>query len=484
MMMALLHRKIRKRDHLLRPIGAALAIAVAVSGVQAQNTQTPVESSIKSKEARELELDRVRINMEEAAQRQKALKEEIAAFDKDQAAVNRALIEAAKRSQELEATIDEAESRLAILSAEGNKLRQSLSKKRALMAEVLGALQRMGKKPPPALLIRPEDALASVRSAILLGAVLPEIRSETDILLGEMQALTENTRKIETEKTTLAEDLNALAEDETRLTLLIEEKKQLATRSRENLQSEQEKIEKLANEAVSLVDLINKLETQIESAAVAANAAKSADKKRRQEELKRLAKAEAALESGPDKNGSKEGVLGSKLGDTGRIEPAIAFRTAKGSLPLPVSGVQLYAFGSANKSASTVGSAAGSVNRNVAYATRPNARVRAPADGWVVYAGPFRSYGQLLILNAGEGYHIVLAGLSQVNVETGRFVLAGEPVGRMGTTRIAAVGLENLGSTRPVLYVEFRKDGKSIDPSPWWAQKRVSSNQKGPDNDS
>ena len=93
----------------------------------------------------------------------------------------------------------------------------------------------------------------------------------------------------------------------------------------------------------------------------------------------------------------------------------------------------------------------------------------APADGWVVYAGPFRSYGQLLILNAGSGYHIVLAGMETINAELGSFVLAGEPVAMMGARRIASAEAVGVESSRPVLYVEFRKDGKSIDPSPWWA---------------
>jgi septal ring factor EnvC (AmiA/AmiB activator) len=101
--------------------------------------------------------------------------------------------------------------------------------------------------------------------------------------------------------------------------------------------------------------------------------------------------------------------------------------------------------------------------------TRTSSRVVSPADGWVVYAGPFRSYGQLLILNAGNGYHVVLAGMDRIDVEMGQFVLAGEPVAVMGTRRIASAGAVDMETSRPVLYVEFRKNGNAIDPSPWWA---------------
>ena len=93
----------------------------------------------------------------------------------------------------------------------------------------------------------------------------------------------------------------------------------------------------------------------------------------------------------------------------------------------------------------------------------------APADGWVVYAGPFRSYGQVLILNAGDGYHIVLAGMERIDAALGQFVLGGEPVAVMGSTRLASIGDVDHTSAQPILYVEFRKDGNSIDSAPWWA---------------
>jgi septal ring factor EnvC (AmiA/AmiB activator) len=101
-------------------------------------------------------------------------------------------------------------------------------------------------------------------------------------------------------------------------------------------------------------------------------------------------------------------------------------------------------------------------------ATRASAQVTAPCDGWVVYSGPFRSYGQLLILNAGGGYHVLLAGMERISVDLGQFVLTGEPVAVMGGAPLAA-SLVAVGSSQPVLYIEFRKDGTPVDPSPWWA---------------
>jgi septal ring factor EnvC (AmiA/AmiB activator) len=92
-------------------------------------------------------------------------------------------------------------------------------------------------------------------------------------------------------------------------------------------------------------------------------------------------------------------------------------------------------------------------------------------DAWVVYAGPFRSFGQLLILNAGGGYYILLAGMQRIDVALNQFVLAGEPVATMGETSEAAA-TTGVGTGQPVLYIEFRKDGVSIDPTPWWTKSQ------------
>jgi murein hydrolase activator len=127
---------------------------------------------------------------------------------------------------------------------------------------------------------------------------------------------------------------------------------------------------------------------------------------------------------------------------------------------LPTQGKHLKRFGDAD--------AAGRTLKGISLQTRGEARITAPADGWVVYAGEFRSYGQLLIINMGGGYHVLLAGMSRIDVSLGQFVLAGEPVAEMGNSAAPSQGGED--NSRPVLYVEFRKDGRPIDPDPWWAE--------------
>jgi septal ring factor EnvC (AmiA/AmiB activator) len=77
-----------------------------------------------------------------------------------------------------------------------------------------------------------------------------------------------------------------------------------------------------------------------------------------------------------------------------------------------------------------------------------------------------------LIINAGGGYYVLLAGMDQISVDVGQFVLAGEPVATMGDTPLMALSGSAIEKNTPVLYVEFRKDGGSIDPGPWWAKSQ------------
>ena len=148
------------------------------------------------------------------------------------------------------------------------------------------------------------------------------------------------------------------------------------------------------------------------------------------------------------------------LKDPGRLAPAVAFASARGHLPLPVNGVRIREFGAPDS--------LGGTEKGFTIATRAGAQVTAPCDGWVVYAASFRNYGQVLILNAGGGYHVVLAGMERISVDVGQFVLTGEPVAMMGSGPQVAATLAS-GSSQPVLYVEFRKDGTPVDPGPWWA---------------
>ena len=95
----------------------------------------------------------------------------------------------------------------------------------------------------------------------------------------------------------------------------------------------------------------------------------------------------------------------------------------------------------------------------------PAARVTAPCGGRVAFAGPFRSYGMLLILDCGGGYHFVLSGFERLDVSVGMAAQAGEPVGAMPAWDPRDTGRG--ATSRPALYIELRRDGQPVNPAPF-----------------
>ena len=387
---------------------------------------------------REQELEAARTEQRNAAEREKKLRDEVTALGADRTQLNRQLIDSATNVRTIETKIGDAEKRIVALDDREVTIRQSLEARRDEIAEVLAALQRAGRRPPPALLARPEDALQSLRTAMLLGAVVPDMRGRAEKLSADLGELLRLRTEIAQEKTRLGVDRDSLSADQKRVSLLVEERQKKQTDTEKELESERTRATSLSKQVDNLQDLIAKMEQDLKSAAKAAAAAN-------------LKGSPATVNGRPN--------LGA-LKDAGRMSPAIAFASARGLLPMPASGVRLRNFGASDGS--------GGLEKGLSVATRAGAQVTTPCDGWVVYAGPFRSYGQLLILNAGGGYHVLIAGMERISVNIGQFVLAGEPVATMGSISQVAAILATAPS-QPVLYIEFRKDGTPIDPSPWWA---------------
>ncbi|WP_421981228.1 murein hydrolase activator EnvC family protein [Roseibium sp.] len=408
---------------------------------QAESAEvSEIDAFLERKKEREEELAALSRDIEVSSDRQAAIAREIRALDRDRETLNAKIISTSDTIKVLEKELTDTERRLMSLGENEDAVRLSLIARRDVLAEVLAALQRIGKRPPPALAVRPSDALSAVRSAILLNAVMPELKVETEALAADLAELQRLKSVIAEEKNRLGGDAMRLAEEKSRLELLLSAKRQEHLKSVKVLEEEKKRAAQLAEQAGSLEELIANLEVEIESAREAAE-------KSRQAALD--AKRNASRNFDP-------------FADPGRLAPQISFEEAKGRLPQPVAGTLLKDFGQEDDF--------GGVTEGQSIATRPGSNVTSPADGWVVYSGPFRSFGQLLILNTGDGYHVLLAGLNRIDAELGQFVLTGEPVGVMGATQWASASTFGLGSTQPILYVEFRKDGRAVDPTPWWAR--------------
>ena len=421
---------------------AALVVTLSVAGSFGARAEASAELESRQAQTRS-EYERITGELSLSDARQKTLSDEIARLRKDNVSITSALIQAAKTEKKLSEDVEAMEERLTDLEGQQATIRHSLSERREVLAEVLGALQRMGLNPPPAILVRPEDALSSVRSSILLGAVVPELREQTVMLLADLKELSRLGETIASERQRLVATITEQAEGRTKLSLLLEEKRKLQAGSEETLKGEQLRAADLAAKAGNLKDLIASLDSGIEAARKAAEAARLAEEERARREAR---DAERAV---PEHN---------------RLVESAPFPRLLGTLALPVSGKKIRAFGHVDEAGVT---AFGDTVR-----TQSGAIVTAPSDATVLYAGPFRSYGQLLILDAGGGYHVVLAGLGRISVSQGQPVLAGEPVGAMAETRIASASAVGSVNAQPELYIEFRKDQKPVDPAPWWQARR------------
>jgi murein hydrolase activator len=425
------------RSALVAGLGLALPLALA-GPAAAQDRPAQVAQSDKTDKLNAIkqhneELKATRAQQRKSADTEAALKLEIEKIGDDRRKLNQALIDTAAKLRGVETKVDATQARLAPLDAKEHSIRKSLEGRRTAIGEVLAALQRIGHHAPPALISSPEDALQAVRTAMVLDAVLPEMRHQVEQLANDLTALVKVRKQITAERDLLKKDVASLGAERTRMQALVDERQKQQAEREKALDAERTRAAALAKKADNLKDLIARLEQTLPSAV-------------------REAREEAIRKAGPQALAA--------LHDPGRLAPAVAFASLRGQIPVPVNGVKLRDFGAPD--------GVGGVEKGVSIATRAGAQVTSPADGWVVYAGPFRSYGQLLILNAGGGYHILLAGMDRISVDLGQFVLTGEPVAVMGNgSRIAAILAT--GSSQPVLYIEFRKDGTPVDPGPWWA---------------
>ncbi len=413
------------------------------------HAQPATEPSLDPVEGKRLELRGVEDTISASAEQRAKIQTEIETIREDRARLNAALLDASSKVSEADARMAKVEQRLDRLTGSEEAIRRSLEGRRNVVAEVLAVLQRMGHRTPPALLVQPEDVLQAIRASMTLGAVLPQLRAETEALASDLGDLVNLRKSIASEKDNLAKEYQGLQDERARLAALVDIRQKTLGDAQSALEIEQKRAAELAGQATSLKDLIARMERESVSARKAAEAALKYDEERKKQAALETQEQQAKIEASPYK-------------DPARLTPAMPFSKARGKLPLPTNGEIVKTYGASD--------AFGSSEKGISIGVRPKATVVSPADGWVLYAGPYRTYGQLLIVNAGDGYYIVLAGMDRVNVAVGQFVLSGEPVGVMGDGATRTASAVAIGASQPILYVEFRKDGSPVDPGPWWSK--------------
>lgn len=413
------------------------------------------EEDLSRDEAKQ-KLDQTEQKLQSSRAKEQGLAQDLAALAEERAKLNSELIEAGKRVQASEAKLSETEAKLAELTEQVNVIQSSITERKEAIVKMLSAMQRIGRTPPPALVTRRDDALAVVRSAMLLADVFPELKYQADNLSRELEGLVTLENGIRDQRDQEKRETDRLASEQASLDRLLEEKKRATAQGEAELADIRRGAIEQAQAVTDLNELVERLDDQIAKVEIAQYDAEIAAERALRARAQSQALATPANESVVEIKPQSTRVA---FASPDRLKPALPFESAKGMLRLPAQGRRVKRFGDADTGGSTL--------KGISLQTRGEARITAPADGWVVYAGEFRSYGQLLIINAGGGYHVLLAGMSRIDVSLGQFVLAGEPIAAMGNSATPSQGDD---SSRPVLYVEFRKDGRPIDPDPWWAE--------------
>ncbi|MDF2797624.1 MAG: peptidoglycan DD-metalloendopeptidase family protein [Devosia sp.] len=382
------------------------------------------------------ELAKLEASITMSKERADELRAEIAAMQGDRTQQNAALIAAAQRVKLAEIEVADIEERLSGLIVQELDVRGRLDGADAEIANVLAALERISLNPPPALIVDPADALGSARSAILIAAIVPQLRAKADAVTADLQELTKIKEAALAEEAALRANYSVLEEEQLRIATLIAARSQGIAAVSADLEATEQEAMALAARATTLRELIDQLSARIEEGPTP-----------------------PAVE-GEDAVLSPEAIQ-TALANTARTEPAVPFGSAKGYLTLPANGVKVVEYGA--------GDGFGGISQGVSLMTRAEAQVVAPADGWVLYTGPYLNYGQIVILNSGQGYTVLLAGLETVTVSIGQFVLMGEPVGTMGSRTIGRTVTTSAGNAQPTLYIELRHNSEPLDPTGWWA---------------
>lgn len=318
----------------------------------------------------------------------------------------------AARIQEAEADIQMAQVRLAIIARLQRAQAARLAERQEPVVKLTAALQMMARRPLALALVQPGSMTDAVHMRAVLGAVLPVIRERTAGLRSEL----DRSRAL---RATAQQAADALADSRMKLTQrqsdlrALEARKRVAERAlRSDAGLEGDRAVALGERARDIVDLMDQLESAGD-----------------------LRDRLAAL-SGP--------ILRPARPDPAGASPPAPAPATSGPPPyrLPVVGQLVTGMGEVSTS--------GVRSRGLTLATQANAQLVAPTAGRIAFAGPYRGYGQILIIDHGQGWTTLLTGLHRLSVNVGETVRQGDPVG------IAGAG-------RPTITIELRRNGRPID---------------------
>ncbi len=390
----------------------------------------------------------------------KKLQAESVALNLELTKMNKQLIEAAKRVQKDEDKISKTQEELELLENKLQITQENFNKEYQNLASLLASIQNLALHPRDSLLFQPLTPVEIIQSAILMREGIPFISQNAEKLKNDLENLKNQQNALSKkllELSTQTKDLKKKQED---IKKLAAEKKQIKEKIEgQTTKTKQEAIE-LASKASDLRDLMEKAlqeaeikrRKQEELKRAARERELEAQKKLEEEQLKRLREGKSAGFEGQYDIDSEpqETVKTQKIEPQSYEIPSVKIKPASGQFIRPVRGEIITQYGQELSK--------GVTSKGIVFKTRDNAQVVAPYDGTVVFSGPFKGYGNLIIISHNADTVSLIAGMKTIDTENGQMLLAGEPVGLMPDNQNAK------------LYMEIRKNKKPVNPLSWLGQ--------------
>lgn len=401
-------------------------IALLVAG---QRSDAAPAANVSASEVAKMEAEAKRVSKEHQQMEQKAnkLKEELKN-------VNQKMIAAAKKIQNGEDELRKKQEELEVLQKHLNESEEKFNSENDMLIETLAALQNLALRPSEAVLVQPLSPVEVMRSSILLRGSVHALESRASSIRQSIEDISNQKKQIAARLQDLEKDNKILAQQQEDMKKLSQQKSTMYSQISSKSEEAKKKADMLASQAHNLRDLLEKLEKQKEIA------------RRQMAEKARLAREQAADKMRKENHGlevSYEAENNVTVPET----PVTGFSKAKGRLSRPARGPLVTAFHSELSK--------GVVSNGIDIKTAAKAQVIAPFDGTVIYAGPFKNFANLVIIDHGEGYTSLLSGLGETDTEVGQSLLAGEPVGTMPA------------DTNSKLHMEIRKNNHPVDPNEW-----------------
>lgn len=349
-------------------------------------------------ESKKQSLSEVKSRLENERAEEKELKKKMAAAEAEMETSRKQLINLSRQLQDNEKTLSRLEVKMKKSQADAASLEEKLKSDYGSIGNLILALERIRRMPTETLIIRPGAPLQTAESAILLKSILPAINARAESIAKNLKDLETLRTTLESDKSKAIETADTLAAQKKDLNVLLNKREKLYKKTKSEYDVQAEAVAKTAAEAKSLEQLMSQIQK----------------------------KPSTPL---PSRRLSK-------------------FKLSGGSWVTPVQGKTLVRFGQHDE--------IGASSEGIKIQGRSGALVTAPVSGVIRYAGPFRNYGNMVIIEHSGGLHSLMAGLSRMDAHVGEKISAGEPVGNLPST-----GNKGL----PTLYYELRHNGKPVDPS-------------------